>query len=253
MFYFELTLKEIAEFNGMTMEDLKQKSIVEVERLEKEMKKKKAFDEQTRNAEDEEYARIVRKYFTPFEYLKQWWTEEEIIYACSKNASVSDIVEKKETEAAKCYEANAEFIESRMGYVPQYDKHGRELAERKYTHVNVFRVTNPYQGLCHGKVFLDLLYMKFPELKEFNFNAYEFLNYEIDKYEIYPTAPGVCSIYTPFAALMNKDISAIEKRNRAYAKSYNYGEFTPEKAEERLKSPEVLHYFDVISNMKAAC
>ena len=45
------------------------------------MNEEKANNEIKRNAEDAEYRRIVLKFLEPLEFLKQWWSENEIIEA----------------------------------------------------------------------------------------------------------------------------------------------------------------------------
>ena len=65
-------------------------------------------------------------------------------------------------------------------------------------------------------------------------------------YEIYP---HTVNCYTPFEALLAGDITAIIERNKNYCKSYNCGEYTLDKWNERVKSPEMQHYFDVIKSI----
>lgn len=43
--------------------------------------------------------------------------------------------------------------------------------------------------------------------------------------------------------------TAIIERNENYCKSYNCGEYTLDKWNERVKSPEMQHYFDVIKSI----
>lgn len=98
--------------------------------------------------------------------------------------------------------------------------------------------------MCHDKIILSLLYDKYPQLREFDFSAYSWDDFG-SEYEIYP----VNNVFTPFRALMEKDVEAIKKRNLDYGRSYNCGEYTVQKVTERLKSDEVQHYFDVIRNL----
>ena len=82
-------------------------------------------------------------------------------------------------------------------------------------------------------------------MEKYNFSCYGFRSYG-GPYEIYPDK---ISVYTPFEALMNKNIDAIIQRNADYCKSYNHGEYTVEKWEERLASAEVQEYLNTIKNL----
>ena len=108
-----------------------------------------------------------------------------------------------------------------------------------------FYKSSKYQSTKHGNIILELLYAKYPELKEFQFAAYGVEPYECS-YEIYP---HTVNCYTPFEALLAGDITAIIERNENYCKSYNCGEYTLDKWNERVKSPEMQHYFDVIKSI----
>ena len=108
---------------------------------------------------------------------------------------------------------------------------------------DIYMLQNDAQGVKQGDVLLTLLYAVWPELKEFRFHAYSLSPGEKeDSYLIFPNN----NIYTPFTALMNQDVDSIKKRNREYCRSYNHGEYTPEKCEERLEGEVGKHFFDVI-------
>jgi hypothetical protein len=241
-------LDNLAEFYHTTKEELKKKTILELEEMEDTMKISIVETKRAENAANDEYSNIIRKYWTPYEHMRQYWTDEEIIKACVlMDISISDVVDEKKLEAAKDHGHTlhgGEYLRTEYGSVPQYDRYGREFMERKHCEVNVYRVKAQYQGLCHGKVYEHLLYKKYPQLSKYGFKFYE-NSCNSYPYEIYPDN----NVYTPFDALMNKDVDAIIERNRSYAKASNYGEYTSAKVEERLASPEVQEYFDTIRNM----
>lgn len=119
--------------------------------------------------------------------------------------------------------------------------------ESERVRCRVYRVKNQYQCTRHGAVILDLLYEMYPELKQFEFSAYEFNEYKGSlPYEIYPKN----HIYTPLRALMSGDVEAIKKRNLDYAKSYNFGFYTPENVKKVMESEEGQHFFEVVKNLK---
>lgn len=241
MIYY-LPLEEMAKYLNVDVSELKKKTYYELENLRDLMKKEKANAMAHANAESGEFANLVRKYFTPFSYLTQWFSEDEIIYACAINLTKMDIVQETEIEKGKrlCNQ-NSECIGTRYGYIKQYTKSGQLLDERKRCLCDVYLEANRYQGTYHGKVILSLLYKKHPELKKFHFKAYS-CDYDTERYEIYPEN----NLYVPFTALMNGNVGAIKKRNIDYCKSYNNGIYTLAKLEERFHDPNVLEFFQIV-------
>lgn len=246
MYIPPIPFDDLSNYSGRSIDDLKAETYLRLEALTEQMKQEKANDRKNRNAKDEEFQRIVKKYFTMWDFLRKWWSEEKIILAVSRQAEVTDLVSELEIrQNAPCPYPKGEYITTRMGYLPRYTKNGEELASRERTRCDVYRIPNQYQASAHGRIILDLLYGRYPELKEFDFEAYGWYGYERDGYEIYPAN----KIYTPFAALMDGDIEAIKERNRSYARSYNHGEYTILSVAERLGSEEAEHYFDVIAGL----
>lgn len=244
MIYY-LPLEEMAKHLNVDVSELKKKTYYELENLRDLIEKEKADAIAHDNAKSEEFANLVRKYFTPFSYLKQWFSEDEIIYACAINLTKIDIVQETEIEKGKrLYNQNSEYIGERYGYIKQYSKSGQLLEERKRCLCDVYLEAARYQGTYHGEVILSLLYKKYPELKKFHFKAYS-CEYDIERYEIYPEN----NIYVPFSALMNGDVGAIKKRNIDYCKLYNCGIYTPEKLEERFHDPNVLEFFQIVQTI----
>lgn len=248
--FYTIKMDDLSAFYGEPVEALKERPYRELEEMEQAMISQKAADESKRNAEDAEFLRIVKKYFTPYEFLAKYFPEKDILESCAKYLGQRDIVTKHEVRAGnRCYGPAAEYLGEQKGYMPVY-YHGHELAEREWCKVDVYRVKNPYQGVHHGKVVLDLLYKKYPELQKYGFEAYA-VDSGTDRYEIYPKG-DLKHIYVPFRALMEKDIEAIKKRNLDYAKSYCHGEYTPDKAKERLESEPVKEFFSTILQMEPA-
>lgn len=253
--FYTLPLDELSGFTGQSIETLKCLPFDKLEAMTEQMRRKKAEDESSRNAADQEFARLVKKYFTPYDFLKAWFSEEDILLSCSRHMTERDLVQEQavrytSTGMIRHYEqpeSKAEFIRESIESVPTYDKNGRRYMDSDRVRCRVYRVKNRYQGTKHGNVILDLLYGKHPELAQFGFNAYELHEYTGSlPYEIYPKN----HIYTPFRALMEGDIEAIKKRNMDYAKSYNCGFYTPENMKKVMESEEGKHFFEVISGLK---
>ena len=252
---YSLPLDELSSFTEQNIETLKCFPFNKLEAMVEQMRRKKTEDESARNVQDQEFARLVKKYFTPYEFLRTWFNEEEILLSCSRHMTERDLVQE---QAVRCTnaggiryyerpESEAEFIRESVEFVPTYDKNGRQYLESDRVKCRVYRVKHQYQGTRHGDVILDLLYSRYPELAQFGFNAYEFNEYAGSlSYEIYPKN----HIYTPFRALMKGDIEAIKKRNMEYAKSYNCGIYTPENMKKILESEEGKRFFDVIRNLE---
>ena len=239
-----IPFEELSDYSKISIANLKEKTYADLERMVDQMRKEKAEDEQKRNFKDQEYARIIRKFFTPYDYLRHWFSDSEIMYACSMHASSEAIVEEQPVLCGnRCCIPTAEYIGVKVVPMPIF-LHGRMLAEQEDKKCDIYRIPNRYQGCCHGKIILELLYRKYPQLKPFQFSAYSW-GFSQDLYEIYPAN----QVYTPFKALMEGDIKAIKERNLSYGKSYNYGDYTFKKVQERLSSEEVQRYFSVIQNL----
>lgn len=252
---YSLPLEELSVFTGKGIEVLKGCTYAELETMIDSMKRQKAENESARNAKDQEFARLVKKYFTPYEFLRTWFREEDILLSCSRHMTERDLVQENAVRltndgAIRYYErpeSEAEFIRESVECVPTYDKQGRQYMISDRVKCRVYRVKNQYQGTRHGDVILDLLYGKYPELAQFGFSAYEYNEYRGSlSYEIYPKN----HIYTPFRALMEGDAEAIKKRNTEYAKSYNCGFYTPENMKKVLESEEGQNFFEVIAELK---
>lgn len=230
---------ELVKFYGMTVDELKAKSYLELEKMEAEMSNSKSLEKLS----DHNFQNAARKFLTCFEFLNQWFSEDEIIAATCRNADMDDLTEEYNLPVGmKCPYQKSEFLGTKQVTVREYDKRGREYLFGTKDMRDVYLIPNNAQGsLCHGKIILDLLYGRYPQLREFNFKAFGVDTRE-EFYEIYPEN----NIYTPFRALMEKNIEAIKKRNIEYAQ---FDDFTLEKVEERLASKEAEKYFDVIRTM----
>ena len=235
--YYKITLdvlRRLSVFWDMPEEDLMDLSYRQLGELLEKMQQKKAANEKKRKTENPAYARMVKECFYPWNYLSRFWAEDDILYAVSQNVFRPDLLN------GKYWVSDAEFVRKMCKYLSRFAK-SREEKERVLC--DVHRVENKRQGLVQGKVILALLYQTYPELKEFEFQAYG-LHHK--GYEIYPNN----NILTPFVPLMRQDVEAIKKRNISYCDSYHCGEYTPEKCRERLESEAVQHYFDVIRSLK---
>lgn len=249
-----INFKTLCEYHHLTEGEIQNYTIKEILALNDIMASEKKQESFNKNLNDAEFKRIVKKFLTIFDFLSQYWTEDEIVATCAKCVDIDQIVEEKNIPCEAIVSSPEEyaelhgydFIRTDYASVRRYTKQGEELlyGERKKCHI--FRCSKSYQGLIHGKVILDLLYGTYPELRQFNFSAYEYYSYNSD-YEIYPKT---VNCYTPFKALMEQDIDAIIKRNEEYCKFYNNGEYTPEKWVEAVKSVKMQHYFKVIREMK---
>ncbi len=237
MGFYHLDLDALSKWANEPVESLKTRSYGELEELIAKMQADKIKNQNRKNAEDIEYERLVLKYLEPMGLLSPWFDEREIILACAHTG----VTDRDLCSTAHCalgqemadYNKKAEFLRESKESVDQFDAHGRRLAEPKWEMRRVYRVTNPYQGLRHGPVILDLLYGRYPALQPFAFSAYSASYDRNDSYEIYAKN----SIYVPFTALMTGNVDAVIYRNRTYWKWYS-GKKGLVEAEERLRSEE---------------
>ena len=247
MGFYTLELDSLSEYTNISVDDLMNKTYNELVEMIHKMNEEKANNEIKRNAEDTEYRRIVLKFLEPLEFLKQWWSENEIIEACTQtHTNIRDLCSEECVKPGnKCHRTPNEFLRTSVESVPEYDGHGREYADRARETRDVYRVINHYQSNSTGKIIKYLLLKKYPVLTKYNFSCYGFRSYD-RTYEIYPDK---LHVYTPFEALMSKNIDAIIQRNADYCKSYNHGAYTIEEWEKRLASTEVQEYLSTIKNL----
>lgn len=242
MGFYHLDLDALADYTKIPVEKLKDKKYTELEYMIQEMNHAKFVKECNKNAQDEEYTRLVNKFFTPMSYLTHWFDKKEIVQACADiGITKRSLCEEQFTKPGTgkgYYEQYGEYLRTSMESVPQYDAHGRELMERKRERMDVYRMKNKYQGLCHGNVISHLLYKRYPELQQFDFQFYELYSYESD-YKIYPSN----GVYTPFAALMSGDVDWIIHRNREYCKLYNNGRYSQKECEKAFLTKDVKNMF----------
>lgn len=247
---------ELKKFHNLTDEQLHNCTINEILKLNDTMLYHKKQQQFAANNADAEYKRIMKKYLAIFPLLNQYWSEDEIVTACAKHVKISDIVTEENIPCSRIscdphkYGLNQnpplEYLRTAVTTVPRYTKSGEQLLYGELKKCHIYRKIHNYQGTKHGDIVLELLYQTYPELKQFEFKAYEYREYT-GCYEIYPKH---LMCYTPFHALLTQDIDAIIARNEQYCKSYNYGEYSPAKWNERKNSPEIQHYFDVIRSLK---
>lgn len=242
MGFYYLDLDALSNYTGIPVGQLKERKYAELECMIQEMNHTKFVKEYNKNAQDEEYARLVNKFFTPMSYLTHWFDKKEIIQACADTGVTErNLCEERITKPGTgkgYYEQYGEYLRTSIENVPQYDIHGRRLEERKRETMDVYRMINRFQGTVHGDVISHLLHKRYPKLKQFNFEYYQLSSYEAD-YEIYPSN----GVYTSFAALMSGDVDWIIHRNRRYCKSYNNGRYSPKECEKAFLTEDVKNMF----------
>ena len=241
MGFHYLELDELSAYTGIPVKELKKKPYVELESDIKAMKEDKFRNQNSQNAQDKEYERLVIKYFTPFQFLRHWFDEREIVLACADSGiTLRDLCSEVNVEpGARCHYSKAEYLRTSSESVKQYDRDGRELAERKMKKRDVYRIVNPYQGTKHGDVIRKLLYDRYPELEKFGFSFY---GMDHTDYEIYPKN----NIYVNFAAMMSGNVDAILFRNEEYCKWYNNGRYSLKAHKEAIATDEAKEMFDLI-------
>lgn len=238
-----INIQKLSDFYGISQSELEEKSLKDLRRMSDCMEYKIA----EHISVDEDYAANIRKWFTPYHSLKQWFTDEEIINACAHcNLTLRQLTDEVPVPYESTYDPSkyqlAEYLKNEHRHIPNYNHMGQRLYEDKYVLCRIYRMKAKYQGNYHGPVIKLLLIRKFPWLAKYEPACYSW-DYDTDKYEIYPNN----HIYTPIVALMTGDTEAIKKRNREYAKSYNSGAYTPQAVEDRIIACK--EYFDKIASI----
>ncbi len=242
-------LEALSNSTGKSVEELYNMSLSDILALKEEMNANIQKTQTYSKLSDQNYRQLVIKYLEPYHLLSKYWTDDEIIQACAIcNINIGELTEEYYSSVQNCPYPVNDYITYDYRTVRRFTKSGEELLYGERKKVNVFRIRHHCQHIYYSKVIKHLLLSTYPQLKDCNFSIYG-LQYgeKEDSYEIYPKNPSC--IYTPFKALMEKDIDTIIKRNIDYAKAYNFGEYTPEKARQRLASKEVQAYFKLIKSL----
>lgn len=175
----------LKSFYHITNETLNNSTINEIIKMNNDMLKTKEKERFKTTAQDTEFKNAVIKYFTPFKMLSKYWTTDEIVTACAKHASLSSIrettsipVENLSNPQQFADNNHYEYIGIDWGNIRQFTKKGEELLHPKRCKCHNFYKSSKYQSTKHGNIILELLYAKYPELKEFQFAAYGVEPYE---------------------------------------------------------------------------
>ena len=93
-------------------------------------------------------------YLTCFEFLNQWFSEDEIIAATCRSADMNDLTEECNISVnMKCPYQKSEFLGTKQVSVRENDRNGREYLYGTKKLRDVYLFPNNAQGnLCHGKI-----------------------------------------------------------------------------------------------------
>ncbi len=259
-----IDIELIAHETGMAENEIKGLPLIDLIAMQDKIKRDKENERVKAETMSPEYNAMLKRWFTPYEFLKQFFSDQEIVTACSEaQITERDLVDEitvpvNQTTTNNYYKNRTdlyEYLGEGMAYIKQYDCSGRELAERLHTRCYKYKAHGQYQHLRHGQVIKALTCKRYPfltsPLENYKVECFGYDN-GVTPYEIYildhnihEQYPG--SIYTPYQALMDADIEAIKERNRSYAKIYNSGAYDPESTEKRLEA-----YTDFFEKIKKA-
>lgn len=250
-------LDTIAGYLGKNTEEVKEMPVKDVLQAQQDLDKQKIQDNIASLRRDENYPELIRKFFTPYEMLSGYFTEDEIVQACAEhNIKENDLCKEIKiplSESSEYYHSHPgqySYKETDFRYISRYDRWGRELAEKKRAKCKIFLAKSDYQGHVHGDIIRSLLLSRFPELSAYNVDCYG-MSFEKDNYEVYISkkeAENPGSIYTPFDALMTGDVEAIRERNRSYCEMYHNGAYSLPEWEKRKE--EYADLFELVDSFK---
>lgn len=219
-----LNLEEFTEKYGISEETLMNMKLKDILRIpekqkEEEMRKQKRQEEIQSRAQDETYRTYVMKFLENVEYLKKWFSEEEIIRACTAHMGIRDLVQEEFIPGAtrELQIQRGIFLREERRKV---EEHRGAWSREVYKDGAVFHVRNRYQGVCGAhKVTKELLLSRCPYLKD-----YDIYVYDVDEGNDWVFVKfGLDSLYTPFSAFMEKDADKIVKTHLDYWRGYNHG------------------------------
>lgn len=128
----QVNLADLQQFWHISSSELKQKSLDEIIQMQEQMSQAKNDDIVLKRIKDEEFTKIVTTYLTIYPMLLQYWSKEQIVEACARYMSISDIVSEHAIPVEYIHnnpkeihpEQISEYLRTSTEYTQRYTKSG---------------------------------------------------------------------------------------------------------------------------------
>lgn len=219
-----LDLELIKKWVNISDEELMQRLVKDAVGLQKEAEaNKRAADIAERKADTSYTMEMIKRFFRQYNYLSQYFSDEEIENAVKNNMGKRDLTSEQwiHTMSEECSigmflrHEKGKFTESRGGWSRERQDMG-----------SVYLVANQYQNVSGAPdVTRELLLSRCPWIADYKVSIYEvdtrndwiyFENLEKDN-----AGYSAASLYVPFSALMEHDSEKVVQTHRDYWHRYN--------------------------------
>ena len=219
----------IKENVDITEEELMHRLVKDAVKLMEEAEENARRKEVESRIKDSAYdIDFVKDFFNSYTYFSKWFSDEEILLACKKNMSKTDLTKEE------CFRGflttpiagrNMRFVRNT---VTTFTEKRGSWTRKVKDDASVFLVPNPYQNISGGKeVTRALLEQKCPWVKEYHVDIYDITTSNDWIFFKNPDGKGAeeC-LYVPFSALMEHDVEKIKDTHQRYWKQYNNSDTT---------------------------
>ena len=224
-----IDLDYIRKWVDISEEELMQRLVKDAVGLQKEAKEKEKAEIIKKRKNDSTYnIAFVKKFFDMFEYLNQFFTDEEILEACKNHMGKGDLT-KEQVIRGYHTEDTDYYTVLTAGGTYSFEEHRSSWSREVRDIGTKVLMRNQYQGVrgAHD-VALELLLKKCPFLSEYELKVYD-LNERNDWFFVEnpnnKNGYAESSLYVPFSAVMNKDPEKILKTHRNYWHEYGNGKY----------------------------
>lgn len=219
-----LDLEFIKKWVNISDEELMQRLVKDAVGLQKEAEaNKRAADIAERKADTSYTMEMIKRFFRQYNYLSQYFSDEEIENAVKNNMGKRDLTSEQwiHTMSEECSigmflrHEKGKFTESRGSWSRERQDMG-----------SVYLVANQYQNVSGAPdVTRELLLSRCPWIADYKVSIYEvdtrndwiyFENPEKDN-----AGYSAASLYVPFSALMEHDSEKVVQTHRDYWHRYN--------------------------------
>jgi hypothetical protein len=226
-------------------EELMERLVKDAVGLQKEAEEERRKADIGIRLTDPEYREFVLKFFNEMDYLRKFFTDEEIIETCAKYMSKRDLA-VEQPRRGRVLKENIQYGKfSRYGRAKftEYQSRGNWQREVEDDATYVF-VANQYQAVSGGEqVVKELLLNRLPWLSEYKIQVYQvtdrndWIFIRIPEADV-EGADSTTSLYCPYSALLNHDPEKIVETHRNYWYNYCRGRYNDE-ADAYLESEPV--------------
>lgn len=216
-----LDLDFIKKWVNISDEELMQRLVKDAVGLQKEAEaNKRTADIAERKADTSYTMDMIKKFFRQYNYLSQYFSDEEIETAVKNNMGKRDLTSEQwfHTMSEEC--SMGMFLRHERG---KYTEYRGSWSCEKQDMGSVYLVANQYQNVSGAPdVTRELLLSRCPWITDYKVSIYDVGTYNDWIYFKNPDKTGysATSLYVPFSALMEHNPEKIVQTHRDYWHGY---------------------------------